>query len=191
MRVPRLVPSALVALVVALAVGLAAAPAGAHSETGRLSLDVVDRPGSTLEVQVALSYTDDGHPAEDAEVTASATGPGGETTGPVTLAPVGLGGYRGELTTTGPGTWTVRAESADPAAAAEATVEVPEDAGPDTPDPDDTVPGDAPGDTDGGGGGGGQDPDGSSSDVIPWVVAGAVVAVAVGGGAMLLRRRRG
>jgi hypothetical protein len=180
MRVPSLLLSALVAL----ATLLGASPAGAHSATGNLSLDVVARAGSTVEVQVALSYTDDGHPAEDAEVTATATGPDGATTGPVTLVPIGLGGYRGDLPTPASGTWTVRAESADPVASAEATVEIAGSGAPDPPDPDDTTPADGPG-------GGGGDDDGGSSDVVPWVVGGVVVVAVVGGGAMLLRRRHG
>jgi hypothetical protein len=180
-------PSLLVSALVALASAMVASPAGAHSETGVLSLDLVARPGSTVEVQVALSYTDDGHPAEDALVTASATGPGGATAGPVTLTPIGLGGYRGELQATAAGTWIVRAESADPTATAETTVEIVASGTPDTPDPDDTAPADEP---DAGGGDVEGDDDGSS-DVVPWVVAGVAVALIVGGGAMLLRRRRG
>jgi hypothetical protein len=137
-------------------------------------------------VQVALSYTDDGHPAVDAEVTATATGPDGAITGPVRLAPIGLGGYRGELPTPATGTWTVRAESADPVASAEATVEIAESGAPDPPDPDDTTPADGPGRVAGAG-----DDDGGSADVVPWVVGGVLVVAVVGGGAMLLRRRHG
>jgi hypothetical protein len=193
MRVASLVLSS----VIALAVLSGAAPAGAHGETANLSLDAMARGDAMVEVQVALSYADDGHPVEGAEVTASATGPGGGAAGPVTLASIGLGGYRGELPTPAAGTWTVRAESADPVASAETTVEVAASGAsdtpdtPDTPDPEDTAPGDAPGRTVGGGGDEGQDEDGSSSDAVPWVVAGVVVAVVVGAGVMLLRRRHG
>ncbi len=138
MRVPSLLLSALLVLVPAVL--LDATPAGAHGETADLSVDVVARSGSTVEVQVALSYTDDGHPVEDAQVTASATGPGGATAGPVTLVAIGLGGYRGALPAPTAGTWTVRAESADPVASAEASVEVAGSAAPDPPDGDDSAP---------------------------------------------------
>jgi hypothetical protein len=179
MRAPRLLPSALIAL----GVLLAAVPAGAHSDTGNLSVDVLVRRESAAEVQVALSYASDGHAAEDATVTASATGPDGASAGPVTLAPIGLGGYRGELTLPRAGTWTVRAESADPTASAETTVTLtesrtPDTSGPGTLDPD--VIAVVPADGDDGG-----------SGVVPWVVVGVVLAVAAGGGALLLRRRHG
>ena len=116
---------------------LAAAPVGAHSDTGNLSLEVVGRSPLTLDVRVALSYTSDGHPAEGATVTVTATSPGGATAGPVTLAAIGLGGYRGEVSVPTPGSWTVRAEAVDPAATAEAAVDVAPSAEPDASDGED------------------------------------------------------
>jgi hypothetical protein len=190
MRALKLLPFPLGALIAVATLGVSAPAAGAHSETGNLQVDVVVRPGLTAEVQVALSYASDGHPAEDATVSASATGPDGRSAGPVALTPIGLGGYRGELPLPGVGAWTVRAEAVEPAASAETTVEVAASPGPDTPDPDDTEPGDTldDDDDDGGSGGGGE---GDGSDPWPWIVGGVVVAVAVGAGGLLLRRLQG
>ena len=176
---------------------LAAAPVGAHSDTGNLSLEVVGRSPLTLDVRVALSYTSDGHPAEGATVTVTATSPGGATAGPVTLAAIGLGGYRGEVSVPTPGSWTVRAEAVDPAATAEAAVDVAPSAEPDASDGED--PDEPPSDVADGptgptaptrpNGAGATNDDGGSS-AAPWLGGIAAVAVVGGAGAWQVARRR-
>ena len=174
---------------VLVALGAVGTPAFAHDDSGNLSLDAVARADGTVEVQVALSYTNDGHPADAAEVSATASGPGGATAGPVALTPIGLGGYRGTLSSLDTGAWTVRAESTAPAATAETTVEIAERGTPATPDPDDTTPDGAPGDTADDGVGSGGDGDDGGSGAVPWIVGAVVLVALLGAGAWLLRRR--
>ena len=78
----------LAALVAALA--LFAAPAGAHSDDGEMTVLRAEQSGpSTIEVEVGIVYADQ-HLAEEARVTATAT-KDGETAGPVTLEGGGPG----------------------------------------------------------------------------------------------------
>src|SRR5690606_20433417 len=116
----------LAALVAALA--LFAAPAGAHSDDGEMTVLRAEQSGpSTIEVEVGIVYADQ-HLAEEARVTATAT-KDGETAGPVTLEGGGPGSsvYRGAIEVPSPGAWSVQVVSEDPTAEATAAVEVVEE----------------------------------------------------------------
>src|SRR5690606_2855111 len=98
-----------------------------------------------LRVEVGIVYTNDGHPAEEAEVAAALTGPDGTSVGPVTLERTSGSLYSAEIDVPGPGAWQVSVTSTTPTAQGGVTVEVAESsettAAPDTEpiDPTDTL----------------------------------------------------
>jgi hypothetical protein len=178
--------SGLVALTI---VGLGALDdAGAHSEDGVMEL-TAEPSGRRVEVQVVLTYANDGEPAEAATVTAFATNDRDEATGASDLPRTGRGTYAGAVTVTGAGVWTVQATADGPTAAASAVVTV----------DDTTTTTDATTTTRPAAGGNDADTAGSastaesandddSSTVV--VVAIAVIVTAVGVAAAVLVRRR-
>lgn len=187
-----------VAAVAAIVVGAfaTAAPATAHSETGVLGIEVT--PGAsprTANVRVLLEFSGDRHVVPGATVVAAATGPNGAVVPETPMTDRGDGRYEITLTMPVPGTWTVTATAAEPAATATSTVVVTDDAPPTTTST--TRPTGAAGSPseravsrtgDGGNGGdGGNDDDGSLTVVLIGAIAVAAAAV----GAVVLARRRG
>lgn len=104
-----------------LLLGAGAAPAGAHEGDGQLVVESAGgQPDSlALEYTVLLTYLEDGHPVEDASVTAVAEGPAGQSLGPVAMEPLGGGRYRGTIDFGEEGEWTVRFTSVTPPASIE------------------------------------------------------------------------
>jgi hypothetical protein len=123
---------ALAALAAALGLALAllpgAAPAGAHEGVGVLTVEQVHPAGLSVHYIVMLTWENDGHPAEDATVTATPVGSDGAALTPVTLAPSGAGDgrYSGAVEFPSAGSWTVRFTSIDPTGSAERPEQVTE-----------------------------------------------------------------
>ena len=118
--------AAAVAACVAALVGMSAlaGPAWAHGGAGTLEV-VSTEPqadGTSVKVTVQLSFTKDGHPADDATVTVVGELDGGGTAPeftPVTLTASGPEGqYAGVVPIPGPGTWNLRVTSVEPPATA-------------------------------------------------------------------------
>jgi hypothetical protein len=105
--------------------------ASAHGDEGELTVTKLEQVGPTsVAIEVGIVYEGDGHLAEDATVTATLSGPGGATVGPVQLTRTGestsLYGATVELPATGD--WSVEVTSAEPTAEATQTVAVTEQA---------------------------------------------------------------
>jgi YtkA-like len=116
---------ALAAVVVALALGFAAAPAGAHEGDAIVTLEAAHPAGLSIHYFVRVTWENDGHPANDATVTATAIGPDGTQLTPVTLTPADDDGrYEGVVDYPAAGTWTLRLTSIDPTGTLEQTQEV-------------------------------------------------------------------
>ena len=103
--------AALLALALGLGLGPGASPAGAHSGGGTLTVEQA-HPVDPLAVHyiVLLTWDNDGHPAEDATVTATPVAADGTAQTPYTLAPSGAGDgrYSGAVEFPDAGEWTVR-----------------------------------------------------------------------------------
>jgi hypothetical protein len=98
-----------------------AAPAAAHSDTGRMTVVAAEQvDAATIRIEIGLAYDNDGDLAPEASVQAELTGPAGEKVGPVELAVVSGARYGADVEVPAPGTWSVRVNSTGPAA--EATV---------------------------------------------------------------------
>lgn len=98
-------------------------PASAHSDEGEMTVTVVEQgSGDSIILEVGIVYSDDGHLAEEASVSATLTGPGGEIVGPVDLARIAGARYGAEVAVSGPGEWSVMITSENPTAEAEASV---------------------------------------------------------------------
>ena len=161
----------------------------AHSDEGEMTVTVAEQgSGTAIILEVGIVYTDDGHLAEEASVTATLIGTGGETVGPIDLARSSGGAYEAEVTVPTFGEWSILISSENPTATAEATVTLTEPttttsplttttSTPATtttqPDVTTTVP------EDGGG-------DSGSLPILPILAAGALV----GGGFALFRHSR-
>lgn len=121
---------AVLGLTLALGAGLlpGAAPAGAHEGAGTLTVEQVHPAGLSVHYIVLLTWENDGHPADDATVTATPVGPDGAALTPVTLAPSGAGDgrYSGAVEFPSAGSWTVRFTSIDPTGSAERPEQVTE-----------------------------------------------------------------
>ena len=108
--------SLLAVLAVVLLVG--ASPAAAHGDEGELTLTKVEQTGpTTVSIEVGIVYEGDGHLAEDANVSATLTGPDGATVGPVDLTRTSdtTSLYQATVEVPAPGDWSVSVESAEPA----------------------------------------------------------------------------
>jgi len=102
-----------------------AGPAGAHSATGFMGIEVTPGPAPlTAKVRVLLEYASDRHAVPGATVTATATGPDGAAVGPVPLDDRGEGAYDAVLTLPAAGAWTVTVTAVDPVATATEAVTV-------------------------------------------------------------------
>jgi hypothetical protein len=127
----RLLPlraAAVVLLCAALATALGAPSASAHEGEGILEFDAQPAaPGLSFPYVVRLTWADDGHPAVDATVTATAFDPSGAPQTPVLLEEQGDDGrYAGTVTFPSSGAWTVRFTAVTPSATLEVTQEVAE-----------------------------------------------------------------
>jgi hypothetical protein len=174
----RIAPAAFVAAVVAI---LAAAPAFAHSEQGAMAAEV--RPGAqplTVTARARVVFANDGHPAGEAAVTVTGTGPGGAPVGPTTLNRVDAGEYEAAVTFPAAGGWSLQFSSTNPTATATATATV---APATTQAPPTSQVRRATANDDG--------DEGSSGLSAPaFVIGGAVVVAALVGGLVLVRRLR-
>ena len=200
-----------VAAVLAASVLLAAGPpAGAHDGDAIIVMEAAHPAGTSVHFIVRVTWEDDGHPAEDATVTATAESLAGDQLTPVPLAPEDDDGrYSGPVEFPSAGAWTVRFTSIRPNGTLEQIQEV--SVAPSTvpttvaPDGDSEVtvgteadPGFAPEDDGTGGSAGAGDEtaaaSGDDGDGLPvWLIV--LAAVVVVGGAIAavgtIRRYRG
>lgn len=155
-----------------------AAPAGAHGGDGNLAVQPT-RHGLTVEYVTRLTFVSDGHPADEATVTVTATGPG--TVAPVALAPQGDGNYTGTVTFPAAGTWTVVLESTNPTARVEQTQVVADDAPTTTTAAPTTTTTKSGGSSEAGADEtGADDGDDSALPIIAFVVVGGLAGVGIG-----------
>jgi hypothetical protein len=100
-------------------------PAGAQQGEGIINLEAAHPAGTSVHFIVRVTWENDGHPATDSVVTATARGSDGTELTPVTLAPIDdEGRYANAIDFGSPGTWMVRFTSSDPTATAEVTATV-------------------------------------------------------------------
>jgi hypothetical protein len=197
----RLLP--LAALAAALAgLGLGAAPpAAAHEGEAVIAVEAVEPTDLSVRYVVRVTWSNDGHPATDAVVTATAVAPDGTQTTPVTMTPIDADGrYEGVVEHPAPGAWTVRFTVVEPPGTLDHPVELAAPAPATTaPATTDEPAGDA-------GAGGAEEPaaaadevatedaddgGGSSGMAVGLIAAAAVVAVVGAVAAVRLARRRG
>jgi hypothetical protein len=113
------------ALLVGLGSGFAASPAGAHEGDAVVTVEAVHPAGLSMHYIVRVTWANDGHPAADATVTATAVGSDGTQLTPVALAPADDDGrYAGVVDYPSAGNWTVRITSIDPTGSIEQAQEV-------------------------------------------------------------------
>jgi hypothetical protein len=104
---------------------LLAPPAGAQQSEGIINLEAAHPAGTSVHFIVRITWENDGHPATDAVVTATARGSDGTELTPVTLAPIDdEGRYANAIDFGSPGTWMVRFTSSEPTATSEVTATV-------------------------------------------------------------------
>jgi hypothetical protein len=180
-----------VAVAALAAAGLLLAPAaGAQQGEGIINLEAAHPAGTSVHFIVRVTWENDGHPATDAVVTATARDSDGAELTPVTLAPIDdEGRYANAIDFGSPGTWTVRFTSSEPTATSEvmATVEAPAAGGGDSGDSGEG--GFAPADDDTGGSAASSSDDAGDSGMPIWLVA-AAAAVVFGGAFLGLRTVR-
>jgi hypothetical protein len=100
-------------------------PAGAQQGEGIINLEAAHPAGTSVHFIVRVTWENDGHPATDSVVTATARGSDGTELTPVTLAPIDdEGRYANAIDFGSPGRWMVRFTSSDPTATAEVTATV-------------------------------------------------------------------
>jgi hypothetical protein len=178
------------------AAGLLLGPAaGAHEGKGIITLEAAHPAGLSVHFIVRVTWENDGHPADDAVVTATAVASDGSQLNPVTLAPIDDdGGYANPIDFDAPGSWTVRFTSIDPTGTAEVTqaVEAPAAAGDDsaTASGDGGEAGFAPADDDTGASGEASTSNDEDESGMPIWLVGAAALVVVGGGFLALRTVR-
>lgn len=118
-------PTVLASLLCLTAVVALAAPAGAHSNEGEMTVTRAEESGPlTISVDVGVLYAD-GHLAEDAEVYVDASTKG-TNLDPVRMERKGEGSsvYSAEIRVPSPGEWSLTIESTNPIASATHTVDV-------------------------------------------------------------------
>lgn len=120
---PRRLLTALLAaagLLAVLAVGAGVAPAAAHDGDAVIVIEAAHPEGMSIHYIVRVTWQDDGHPAADATVTATAVGGGGTQLTPVPLHPADDDGrYAGVVEYPSPGSWTVRVTAVRPTGSVE------------------------------------------------------------------------
>jgi hypothetical protein len=159
-----------------------ALPALAHSDQGIMTAEA--RPGSrpqTVTARARVVFANDGHPANDAAVTVTGTGPNGAQVGPTALNRVDDGEYEATVTVAPAGEWSLVFSSANPAATAGTTFTVATGT-PGTAPAGQTPRASTGNDTK-------DDSSGLNAAVFP-IVGGAAVVLAVVGGLVVVRRRR-
>ncbi|HEX5365900.1 MAG TPA: FixH family protein [Acidimicrobiales bacterium] len=125
---PRRPLAALLALlavaVVLTGLGIAR-PAAAHGGDAVVTVEQAHASGQSIHYVVRVTWEDDGHPATDATVTATAVDADGRQVTPVALAPADADGrYAGTLEYPAAGPWTLRITSVEPTGALEQRQEV-------------------------------------------------------------------
>jgi hypothetical protein len=188
----------LVTLVTALlAFGAWASPAAAHDGEAVVTVEQAHPEGLGVHYVVLVTWADDGHPATDATVTATAVSPDGAQLTPVTLNAVdGEGHYAGVVQYPNPGAWTLRVTSIEPTGAAEQAQDVAAVAPTPPPDEGGEVTGEAEGGfapADDDAGDAAADEGGSDDDEMPVYLIVAALAVVVIGAVTavnIIRRNR-
>jgi hypothetical protein len=175
---------------IAAASVLGGPPARAQDGEAIITLEAAHPAGTSVHFIVRVTWGNDGHPAANAVVAATAVGSDGTQLAPVTLAPIDDDGrYANAIDFGSPGSWTVRFTSIDPTGTSEVTQTV-EAAGDDAAaSGDDGEGGFAPADDDTGASGGAAASDGGDSGMPIWLV-GAAAVVVFGGGFLALRTVR-
>jgi hypothetical protein len=121
-RLPVALATAVAALTLLLAGG---PPAGAHEGDAVIELEAAHPAGGSVHFIVRVTWEDDGHPATDATVTATAVSLAGDQLTPVALpAEDDDGRYSGPVEFPSAGVWTVRFTSIDPTGTLEQIQEV-------------------------------------------------------------------
>lgn len=202
----------LFALIAATGVSLAVlvagtGTAGAHGDEGEMTLTRFEQVGPvTVEVEVGIVYSGDGHLAEGAAVSATLAGPDGATVGPVELTRTGENSslYAASIDVTAPGDWEVAVTSTEPTGTTSGTVTVVEGFAPTTTAPESPATTESPGTVAPAPGDAADDPDTTEGtaatrgdigggDGFPprAVVAGslALFALVIGGAVIVARRR--
>lgn len=120
----RLLPLAV--LLSCLAAISVAAPAGAHSDDGTMEVLAAEQQsgGATVLISIGLLYANDDDLAAEARVSVTGAGPDGATLIETTVPHASGGRYEGTVDVPVPGSWTFTIRSVEPAAEAEAVVEV-------------------------------------------------------------------
>jgi hypothetical protein len=178
-RAARLLVAACAAVVVQL---LAAAPAFAHSDQGAMTAEARPSTGAmAVTARARVVFANDGHPANEAAVTVTGSGPGGAQVGPTPLSRVDDGEYEALVPVPAAGDWSFQLDSTNPTAtatAAAATVAAPQAVTPPS-------LGSAKSATRS------DDDDSSGLNASVFAIAGGAVAVAaLVGGTLVIRRRR-
>jgi hypothetical protein len=174
-----------IASVALFAAGVAlvvAAPALAHSDQGTMAAEA--RPGAqprTVTARARVVFANDGHPAGEAAVTVTATGPGGAQAGPTTLNLVDAGEYQADLALPAAGDWSLQFNSTNPTATGSATATVAAAPATTRAPPTSQVRRATTSD---------DDDDSSGLSAPAFVIGGAVVVAALVGGVLVVRRRR-
>jgi hypothetical protein len=162
-------------------------PAGAQEGRGIITLEATHPAGTSVHFIVRVTWENDGHPAADAVVTATAVSSDGTQLTPVTLAPADDDGrYANAIDFGSPGSWTVRFASIDPTGTAEVTQTV-EAGGAGGSDNGDSEGGFAPTDDNTGASGA---PSSSGDGGMPLWIVGVAAVVAFGGAFLGLRTVR-
>ena len=121
-------PARVIAALAVVAVLLCGADlAGAHGDTGELTVTRAEQSGpNRIDLEVGIVHGDDGHIASDATVSATLVGPAGDTVGPVPLAQVEPESslYAAEIEVSGPGSWAVAVDSTNPSAGTQTEIDV-------------------------------------------------------------------
>ena len=189
----KLRPFMIAVVVAALAAAglLLAPPAGGQQSEGIINLEAAHPAGTSVHFIVRVTWENDGHPATDSIVTATARDSDGTELTPVTLAPIDdQGRYANAIDFGSPGTWMVRFASSEPTATSEvtATVEATAAGGGDS-GGDSGDGGFAPADDDTGASAASSSDDAGDSGMPIWLVVAAAV-VAFGGAFLGLRTVR-
>ena len=161
------------------AVLFATAPALAHDTQGLMTAEA--RPATDAQAVTArarIVYANDGHPAGEAAVTVTGTGPGGAQAVPTTLTPVDDGEYEAVIALPAPGEWSLQFSATNPAATATTThtVSAPTTTAAPTSEPRRAIQR--------------SDDDSSGLNASLVVIGGAVVVAALVGVVLVMRRRR-
>lgn len=117
--------------IVAVTLFVGVGTASAHSDEGELTVTKLEQVGPTsVAIEAGIVYEGDGHLAEDATVTATLSGPGGATVGPVQLTRTGESTslYAATVEVPATGDWSVEVTSTEPTAEATQAIAVTEQA---------------------------------------------------------------